>query len=183
MTVYKIGSNRINLALTDSEVLSLFGAYEKLNAMSDSVRMTVALLLKEGLSDCKNKLDGELLVEIRARKSIGCIIAVSPALPTRKRQKAMPIMLEFPDSESMINGILILYGTHRFRIKSSLYKMPCSYRLTVLAKSDDDTFALNEFCIRQSRSPCEIAYTEEYGIPLAKDDAVERIGKAFFKGF
>ena len=51
MTVLKIGQKKLKITLTDGEVLSFFGAYERLNAATSETRLTVGLLLKESLSE------------------------------------------------------------------------------------------------------------------------------------
>ena len=79
MTVYRADRNKIKISLTDNEVLAFFGTYERINDMNAGTRLTVALLLREGLSDYPDEFDGDILVEIRARESAGCTITVSPA--------------------------------------------------------------------------------------------------------
>lgn len=182
MTVYKVGRNRIKIALTDREVLSFFGAYEKITSMTGSTRLTVGLLLKESLAEYENELDGELLVEIRAKENFGCIITVSSADSSRRQNMKAQKMFEFSNSESMIIGITSLFKS-RSHIVSSLYKMQCTYRLIISVKADSDFIFMNEFCLRQSDSPAEVAYTEEYGTLIVKNDAVAKIGKAFSKSF
>lgn len=182
MTVYKVGRNRIKIALTDREVLSFFGAYEKITSMSGNTRLTVGLLLKESLAEYENELDGELLVEIRAKENFGCVITVSPADSSRRQSVKEQKMFEFSNSESMIIGITRLFKS-RSHIVSSLYKMQRTYRLIISVKADSDFIFMNEFCLRQSDSPAEIAYTEEYGTLIVKNDAVAKIGKAFSKSF
>ena len=182
MTVYKVGRNRIKIALTDREVLSFFGAYEKITSMSGNTRLTVGLLLKESLAEYENELDGELLVEIRAKENFGCIITVSSADSSRRQSVKEQKMFEFSNSESMIIGITRLFKS-RSHIVSSLYKMQRTYRLIISVKADSDFIFMNEFCFRQSDSPAEIAYTEEYGTLIVKNDAVAKIGKAFSKSF
>ena len=183
MTVYKVGRNKIKIALTDREVLSFFGAYEKITSMTGSTRLTVGLLLKESLAKYENELDGELLVEIRAKENFGCIITVSSADSSRRESVKVQKMFEFSNSESMIIGVTRLYKSRRFNGESNLYKMQRSYRLIISARADSDFIFMNEFCLRQSDSPIEVAYTEEYGTPIVKKDAVAKIGKAFSKSF
>ncbi len=182
MTVYKVGRNRIKIALTDREVLSFFGAYEKITSMSGNTRLTVGLLLKESLAEYENELDGELLVEIRAKENFGCVITVSPADSSRRQSVKAQKMFEFSNSESMIIGITRLFKSRSHTV-SSLYKMQRTYRLIISVKADSDFIFMNEFCFRQSDSPAEIAYTEEYGTLIVKNDAVAKIGKAFSKSF
>ena len=104
MTVYRADRNKIKISLTDNEVLAFFGTYERINDMNAGTRLTVALLLREGLSDYPDEFDGDILVEIRARESAGCTITVSPAEKKRKSGKFY-LCFDFSDSSSMIDGI------------------------------------------------------------------------------
>lgn len=178
MTVYKIGRKKLKIALTDSEVISFFGTYGRLTAVSGEARLTVGLLLKKSLSEYDTELDGNLLVEIRARENAGCIITVSPADSSRRVSKSPPVMFEFADSRSLIDGTVRLYKRHG-RIESSLYKMPRAYRLIVTPRGESDFFFMNEFCSRQSDSEIEAEYTAEYGKLICEKKAVEKIGRAF----
>lgn len=184
MTVYKIGCDKIKITLTHSEVLSYFGNYENIAYPTGDTKLAMNMLLKEGIAETGFESDGKLLVEVKARERAGCIIVITSAEKAHRRCKVNPqyLMLEFADSESMLSGISFLY--RRFpRLESSLYKMPETFRLIINSCSDRDFFFMNEFCIRQSDSPFEAAYTEEHGRVLIKDTAVERIGAAFSKGF
>lgn len=178
MTVYKIGRKKLEITLTDSEVISFFGTYRGLTSVSGEARLTVGMLLKQSLSEYGTELDGNLLVVIRAKENAGCVITVSPADSSRRSIKSSQIMFEFADTAALIGGAVRLYKSRRI-IKSSLYKMPKSYRLIVTARGDGDFFFMNEFCARQSDSKIEAAYTAEYGSLIAEKNAVEKIGRAF----
>ena len=178
MTVYKIGRKKLKITLTDSEVISFFETYERLNSVSGEARITVGFLLKKSLLEYDTELDGNLLVEIRARKNAGCIITVSPADSLRRSPKKSPFMFEFADSNAMICGAVRLYKS-RGRIESNLYKMPKTYRLIVTTRTECDFFFMKEFCTRQSDSEIEAEYTAEYGKLISEKNAVEKIGRAF----
>lgn len=178
MTVLKIGQKKLKITLTDSEVLSFFGAYERLNAATSEARLTVCLLLKESLAEYETELDGDLLVEIKARENAGCVITVSPADSDRRKSVSVIRTLEFADSSALISGAVRLYKS-RPRIISSLYKMSGSYRLLIRQRTDGDFFFMNEFCLRQSDSPIEAEYTKEHGRLITENNAVEKIGRAF----
>ncbi len=180
MTVYRLAGDKVRIALSDSEVLSFFGTYEKFASLSGGTRLAVSLLLKESLEKYGDILGDDLLVEIKARKSAGCVITVSPA-GGRERGKGC-VMLIFPDSESMISGIKRLYLRRLPRGKSSLYRLKSSYRLVIPGYIRDFYF-MSEFCTVKNAAEPEIAYTEEYGKLLCKDTAVETVGKAFSKDF
>ena len=110
MTVYRLSGDKIRIALSDSEVLSFFGTYEKFASLSGGTRLAVSLLLKESLEKYGDILGDNLLVEINARKSAGCVITVSPAVGRAHGKDR--VMLIFPDSESMISGIKRLYSQY-----------------------------------------------------------------------
>lgn len=180
MTVYRLAGDKVRIALSDSEVLSFFGTYEKFASLSGGTRLAVSLLLKESLEKYGDILGDDLLVEIKARKSAGCVITVSPAAG-RERGKSR-VMLIFTDSESMINGIKRLYLRRLPRGKNSLYRLKNSYRL-VMPGYIRDFYFMSEFCTVKNVGEPEIAYTEEYGSLLCRDTAVLTVGKAFFKDF
>ena len=185
MTVLKIGQKKLKITLTDGEVLSFFGAYERLNAATSETRLTVGLLLKESLSEYETELDGDLLVEIGvrphpvfARENAGCVITVSSADSSKRKSVSAVRTLEFADSSALISGAVRLYGI-RPRILSSLYKMTGTYRLLINPRSDCDFFFMNEFCLSQSDSSVVAEYTKEHGILITEKNAVEKIGRAF----
>ena len=77
MTVYRADRNKIKISLTDNEVLAFFGTYERINDMNAGTRLTVALLLREGLSDYPDEFDGDILVEIRAHYGLLiCLVVI-----------------------------------------------------------------------------------------------------------
>ena len=178
MTVYKIGRKKLKITLTDSEVISYFGTYGGLTSANSDARLTVRLLLKKSLLEYDTELDGRLLVEIRARENAGCVITVSPADSSRRQPKSSPVMFEFADTAALIGGAVRLYKS-RFFGESSHYKMPETYRLIVKARGESDFFFMNEFCLRQSDSGTEAAYTAEHGRLICGKNAVEKLGKAF----
>lgn len=180
MTVYRLSGDKIRIALSDSEVLSFFGTYEKFASLSGGTRLAVSLLLKESLEKYGDILGDNLLVEVKARKSAGCVITVSPAVGRAHGKDR--VMLIFPDSESMISGIKRLYSRRLPRGKNSLYRLKNSYRLVITGHSRDFYF-MTEFCTVKNASEPEIAYTEEYGGLLCEDTAVETVGRAFSKDF
>ena len=180
MTVYRLGGDKIRIALSDSEVISFFGTYEKFAAMSGGTRLAVSLLLKEGLKKYGDILGDDLLVEIKARKSAGCVITVSPAVGRERRPNRF--ILRFANSETMITGIKKLYSCRISRGESSLYKMKNEYRL-IMSSDGRDLYFMNEFCTVKNATAPEIAYTEEYGRLICKDTAVATVGRAFSKRF
>ena len=183
MTVFKIGCDKIKITLTHSEVLSYFGGYESIAVPTAETKLAMNMLLKESLTETGFDSDGRLLVEVKARESAGCIIMITAAgRISRERIKPVRRTLEFSDSESMISGVVCLYRRFR-RLGSSLYKMAKSYRLIINASSGCDFLFMNEFCIRQSDSDGDAAYTEEHGRLLVGDNAVERLGCIFSKSF
>ena len=188
MTVFKISKNRIKIALSDSEVLSYFGSYEKITEKSKTMRNTINNLLLQSLADyTEENSRNKFIVEVIAQKNTGCEITVTVInkSSTSSRSSITSYMLEFCNTESMTQAIIHLYKNRRYKhLNSSLYKMPTSYRL-ILTVPDRINFPLtvSEFYIRKTDSPFEIAYTEEYGQLLIKNNAISHLGCVFSKDF
>ncbi len=178
MTVYKMGENRIRITLTDKEVLSFFGEYESLTSVSIDTKLTVGLILRESLKDYESYFDGDLIVEIKARKYAGCIITVSSAEKRRKEDR-LETTFEFLNTEALIEGVRILYK-HKFKIKESvLYKINSVYFLIVTLNRHNDLLFMNEFCNKQTGSPIFIEHIKEYGKLICKENVIEKMGGAF----
>ncbi|HAL19362.1 MAG TPA: hypothetical protein DCP17_01265, partial [Ruminococcaceae bacterium] len=109
MTVYKADRNKIKIALSDSEVIAFFGSYKRITDMSGSTRLTVALILKESLSDYAEELSDDLLVEIRAREKSGCVITVSQTENRRQKTEKTYYCLDFADFHDLADGAARLY--------------------------------------------------------------------------
>lgn len=188
MMVHKISKNKLKIALSDNEVMAYFGTYEQIASMSKSVKLKMSILLEEVLADYGLASGNQkILIDIHAINNGGCdilVTVVEKREPTR-RQKSEAHLLEFSDSESMISGIMSLYHNHKFKNSVSyLYKMPKTYRLILKASLYQDVrLHMNEFCVRQSDFPYEMAYTEEYGKLLISGNAIKTFGSAFSKSF
>lgn len=181
MTVYKADRNKIKIALSDSEVIAFFGSYKRITDMSGSTRLTVALILKESLSDYAEELSDDLLIEIRARENSGCIITVSQTENRRQKTEKTYYCLDFADFHDLADGAARLYLSRKPKGKSSLYRISGIYRLILLCENSADLFFMNEYCVSLESSVLKSAYTEEHGELLIKDNAVSVLGRAFSK--
>lgn len=183
MTVLHIDRNRIKVILTDTEVISCFGAYERLCTMSGSIKSALNALLRDIITDYRRTCNKcKIVANIRAKKNCGCEITLS-AVGTRHSQEEKEYIYDFADTEDLTRAILQLYRQRGMRsIKSSLYKMPRGFRLLIKSgKSRDSFFVLNEFCLKSSCSHTEAEYTREHGKPLITETAVKKYGSVFFK--
>lgn len=184
MMVSSLGPNKIMISLTDEEVVMFFGGYDEINCESPKTRLALNVLLHEAIAD-KSFLRScsKLLIDIKPANG-GCEIILTRTEHGGTRHSAPQIYLfEFPDSESMTRAIIFLYRTRRTRkLNSYLYKMPDGFRLLVRAANfSKEARRLNEYCTRQSKSPYEVAYSEEHGRLIAAKNAVEILGRAFIR--
>lgn len=187
MTVSKLSKNRIKIALSDSEVHYYFGSYEKIAEKSKTVQNTINNLLRQNIDNYTAKNNqNKFIVEVIAQKDIGCEITVTAInkSTTASRNLSTKYMLEFCDTESMTKAIIHLYTNRRYKhLSASLYKMHSAYRLTLTVPNKINfPLTVSEFYLRKTDSPFEIAYTEEYGKLLIKDNAISHLGSLFSKG-
>ncbi len=179
MTVSDISGNKLKVSLTNTEVLSCFGSYERLYAMSSTVKSAVHSLLW-GIIEHKGYSNYEkILVQIKAKRNTGCVITV---LFSQKREKTNHIF-DFFESEDLTQAVLFLYKSRTLkRLKSSLYKMQGFFRLVITCDAQKPfLITLQEFCSRYSKLESELYYTKEYGELLIAKNAVQIYGSAFFK--
>ncbi len=178
MTVSDISGNKIKITLSNFEVLDCFGTYERLYSMTESIKGAFKQILKDVLSKRGVSFNEEMLIQIKARKNIGCVIILSPI--AEKKQKKEYLFI-FKTTEDLTRAILFLYRIDR-NLKSTLYKTEYDYRLIITSKTYKPCFInLNEFCSRQTESVFEVAYTKEHGKILIEKNAVKTYGTYFSK--
>lgn len=182
MTVYEIGKTMLKITLTDTEVISCFGAYEKLYTMSYGIQLAINLLLRDIISEHKNFFENsKITAGIKAVKNCGCEITLYCRKSLRNSPKKEYIFC-FDDSESLTQAILTLLNRNNTRnLESSLYKMPDCYCLIITSRDANNIFIINEFCNKKSNPKFYAEYVKEYGKPLIINNAINRYGVAFSK--
>lgn len=176
MTVYKPKSGKIKISLTNIEVLTCFGSYERLFSMSKSIKTAIKALLfdiaiKENIEEFE-----KIKIDVKAKKNMGCIIIVTLS----KRSVKKHYIFDFKNSENLTKAILLLYKNRSTKnINSTLYKMPNFFRLVIFSQSKPVFFQLDEFCFKKSEDPFDKAYSEEYGKPLITDTAIRTYAQYF----
>lgn len=181
MTVHEIGKSILKITITDTEVISYFGAYEKLYTMSSNVQYTINLLLRDIIAEHREFFQNtDIKGGIKAVKKCGCEITLYRR-PLRDIAEKEYVFL-FNSSESLTKAILVLYSSKQTaNIKSSLYKMPDSYCLIIKSRYAERIFIMNEFACKKADSLFFNDYVKEYGKPLIINNAVSRYGSAFSK--
>lgn len=180
MTVSQINKNQIKITLTNIEVLGCFGTYERLYGMSKNIKSSLNALVREILEDYAfYKKNSKIIAKIKVKKHIGCEIILSSIQNRYSTYNHM--IFEFTNSENLTRGILLLYKNKENKnLKSSLYKINNTFRLIIYSdKNLDRFFIMNEFCYIKSNCETLIAYTEEYGKLLIKNNAIHIYGQAF----
>lgn len=179
MTVFKPRANKIKISLTNIEVLSCFGSYERLFTMSKPIKAAIKALLfdialKENIETYK-----KIKIDVKAKKNSGCVITVSLIKMELKKY----YIFDFSNSENLTRAVLLLYKNRATKnINSTLYKMPDFFRLIIYSEFKPILNSLNEFYFRKSENLLEKAYSEEYGKVLIQDFAVKTYAQ-FFKDF
>ena len=179
MTVSEISRNKVKIVLTKTEVLCCFGTYEKLINMTQTTKAIICALLREIVQEhySAEKHDS-IYAEIHARRNSECVII----LTVKNSKMPTHYIFEFPNSECLIKAALFMQNKNNFnKHNSQLYKMPCSYRIIIESfEKPEYFFTLKEFYCKTLIGSSHKEYTKEYGTPIATENAVFKIAKAFY---
>lgn len=181
MTVTDLNKGRIKITLTDKEIITLFGTYQRFYDMSDNIKPTFENILERVLISRGLSLSQELLIKVKAKENNGCVIIISPASNRVKNE----YLFIFENSEKLIDGILFLFrNKSTCNIQSQLFKTESDYRLIIYSCENNPVFlSLKEYCVPRKIKPFEADYTKEHGKLLIQEKAVKIFGSAFLKGF
>lgn len=175
MTVSSLNENKICVKLSNIEVLSCFGTYEKLLEMSTFTKTAIAALLRDIIANkWRNYCNMKIQIKIKAKRYSGCEITVfSPNTSAFKN-----VIFEFDNLENLTFAILNIYSTFK-NSKSSLFKFKNTYRLIINNCPLKTYYILNDFGRLCTPFSIEYARTVEYGKPLIERNAVHIYGKSF----
>lgn len=179
MTVTDLEKGKIKITLNDKEIIAIFGTYQRLYAMNETVKPTFERILEKVLLSRGLSLKEELLIQIKAKQNVGCVILIS-ALTESKHKKEYIFIFE--NSKTLTDGMLFLFRNKVTRnLQSKLYKTDNDYRLIIYSKSDSPYFlTLKEYC-KSPNSLFANEYTKEHGKVLIEKNAISTFGKYFFK--
>lgn len=179
MTVTDLEKGKIKIILNDKEIIALFGTYQRLYTMPDSIKPTFEKILEKVLLSRGLSLKEELLIQIKAKQNVGCIILITPNKSNRKKE----YLFIFENSHTLVDGMQFLFRNNdTCHLQSKLYKTYNEYRLIIYSKNEIPQFlTLKEYCKQSSNSFFECEYTKEHGKLLIPKNAILTFGKYFFK--
>lgn len=182
MQIYEVSSNKIKIALTHTEVLCCFGAYDKLFIMSAKTKNIFKALINSIIEERYDYLIGEKIsAEIKGIENSGCIITLEYS---NTNNYIKEYSISFSNSENMINSSLNLHRLMKKKIySSSLYKTDNLYHLIFKADISKKTaLKLNEIYENINCDSILNEYIKEYGRLVTKRNALSKIASAFSKG-
>ncbi len=180
MTVTDLEKGKIKIILNNKEIIALFGTYQRLYAMTDSTKPTFERILEKVLLSRGLSLNEELLIQIKAKQNVGCVILISPIKQPNSKKEYLFI---FENSHTLTDGMLFLFrNKNTCHLQSKLYKTYNEYRLIIYSKNENPQFlTLKEYCKQSYNSLFECEYTKEHGKLLIARNAISTFGKYFFK--
>jgi len=178
MTVCKVNETKIKIRLTDTEVITCFGNYEKLFCATASTKLTINALLCDLIPHYNHLANSSKIVaKITAQKHLGCEITVYAYF---HNDTAKEHILNFKNSEDLTRAILCIYRSKPYcKMKSSLYSLAGKFILIIENRSLLPQ--AKELAERVCTSHIYAEYVREYGKLLIDDNAVSVYGKAFLK--
>lgn len=186
MTVDTISKNKIRIDLTNEEIEIFFGGYEHINYSDPDSKLAINLILKEALPNEMFPLDCKrVILEVSPTHS-GCSILFTKIYTDRKKRyrvtgHSKSYLLAFTDSESLITGCKELSETITKPIKSELYFEKTDYYLLIHSTMNitGQLPHISEYGAFICAQPEIIAKVREYTALICKDNAIEKISKAF----
>ena len=186
MTVDTISKNKIRIELTNEEIEVFFGGYEHINYSDPDSKLAINLLLKEALPDELLPLDCKrVLIEVSPTRTGCSILFTKLYIGNRKRYRVTgcikSYIITFTDSESMISGCRELAQTVPKAVKSELFFDKDGYYLLLHSSINitKQLIHINEFSSSLSGQSEIISRVHEYASPICKENAIEKIAKAF----
>ena len=181
MNIDTLSDNKIQISLTDEEVSSIFGGYDKINYNNPQAKLRLNSFLNSVIVSANFSLDSKsLIVEIR-QEITGCSITLTKIYGKfhrkRRRLKLKGRIVLFDTADEMIDSITALCKSNILVKKSTLYLLNNQYRLLLYTAATDEL--LLEYLQNISNNKTVISYTEEHGTPLCPENAVKTLGKIF----
>lgn len=184
MTIVYAGKLRLRLRLTPQEMQALQMDREgRVDCADPATRAVLLSYLEEARSTAFAPGRSRLLVEACPDGEGGALITFTVPPEEAGRRGMAPVVFQFEEAESLIQGAVALYGHHRHRIqKSSLYGWESGYRLIVLPLDYTDrlsVYLLGEYGRKVGEGDIAVSHTEEFGRLIAEDDALETLAFYF----
>ena len=180
MNIDTLNANKMVISLTDEEVSSIFGGYDKIDYSSPHSKIRFNSFLNSIILSENFSLDSKsLMVEIR-QEVYGCSITLTKIydkIRKRHRLKIRGRLAIFNDSNEMIEGIISLYKSNIRIKKSSLYLLGNQYRLLIYTATADEL--ISEYLQNITKDKTAVSYTEEHGTSICLGNAVSMLGKIF----
>ena len=180
MYINTVNSNKLKISLTDEEVSSIFGGYDKIDYKNPASKSVLDSFLNNIIISENFILDSKsLIVEIKQELS-GCSIILTKVYNKRNQRRRLKIkgrVAIFDTSDDMLSSLLALYKSNITVRRCDLYLLNDKYYLIVYTAADDGF--LLEYLENITNQKSVIAYTEEHGTPLYLGNAVKSLGKIF----
>lgn len=186
MTVDTISKNKIRIELTNEEIDVFFGGYEHINYSDPDSKLAINLILKEALPKEMLPLDCKRVILEVCPTQTGCSILFTKIYSDRKKRYRVTgcsksYIMSFADSEAMITACKELSQKIPKSIKSELYFDKGGYYL-LLHTTINITKQLphvGEYGTIIGTQTDTIAKIREYANLICKNNAIEKIAKAF----
>lgn len=184
-----IHENKLKVLLSAEDMQSLGLDYESMDYTDPTTRRALISILENGRGKVGfHPRKAKLFIEVYPCEGGGCVLYFTNLhMPARGSRAGMePVLFEFEDSDSLIEGACKGFERYGHRIyKSSLYLMEGKYRLVVYPLDYTDrlsVYFLSEFGKRLGEGELLAAHTDEYGKALIRGNAIETLAELFCDG-
>lgn len=179
MRVNAVGDNRIDIYLSESEMLDTFGGYEYIDYNLPECRNKIHALISSVIPETHLPLDcKKVLIEVKPYNT-GCFISFIKVYSGAKRLRTVKhITMIFENSDDLISSLWTLKELNA--LSAGLYSNGRRYALIASLKYEDrkNMLHISEYC-KISFKENDAVRIQEYWHPICKRGAINYLASAF----
>ena len=174
---------KIELSREDMEALSI--EYENLDYSNEQTRSALIALLDKSRAEAGfNPRGAKLFIEVYPTESGGCVLYFTAMRrESHGRSVPAPVVFEFDDVETLISCCTKGFRQYGHRIfKSALFRFEDTYRLVLHPLDYNDMLSVyffREYARLVGEGEVLAAFTEEHGLPLLSENALDTLSEYF----
>lgn len=180
----RIHENKLKVTLSAEDMRELALDYTQMDHSDPSTRRALADILDRARNQVQFDPQGaRLFIEVLPCDGGGCVVCFTCLHSGLGRSCTEPVLFEFDDMQTLLDGAAGVYRQYRQRIhRSMLYRMDGKYRLVLYPLDYADrlsVYFLGEYGRKVGEGRLSAAYTDEHGQAVIAEEAIETLARYF----